>query len=188
METKILNYWSQFQDDTYSKNVVRELNHTRNETIIQILKKYIPDVKTIGEIGTGSGQLVDDLRKMGYITCGLDLPKVIAGCKERYPETEFIEFNAEIHILAPVDVIIASEIVEHLADDFGFLQRCKEATNNLILTIPTSNYIEQGDHHLRAYSKYSMQKLLAVAGFETIHYHDDGVSQYFYVRALEVKL
>lgn len=194
METHILNYWTQFQDDNYSKTVERELNTERNDTVIEIFKKFTPDVSTVAEIGTGSGALIADLKRLphGYTVCGLDLPKVISECKKRYPDIEFIEFDAEKDILAPVDVIIASEIIEHLADDFGFLQRCKMSTNHIILTIPTSNYIGENDHHVRAYSKHSMKKLLAIAGFEVIHYHEAAGSQYFYARqyasAMEAKL
>ena len=191
METQILKYWTEYQDDNYSEAVVRELNTERNAIIIQILKKFCSPAVTIAEIGTGSGQLLHDLKDMwgeGCIVCGLDLPKVIAECKKRYPDIEFYEFNAEKDITAPVNVIIASEVIEHLADDFGFLQRCKMATSHLILSIPTSNFIGINDHHLRAYSKDSMQKLLAIAGFQTIHYHEAAGSQYFYARATEVKV
>ena len=191
METQILKYWTEYQDDNYSETVVRELNAERNATVLQILKKFCFTAITIAEIGTGSGQLLYDLKRMwndGCVICGFDLPKVINECKKRYPDIEFIEFDAEKDILTSVDVIIASEVVEHLADDFGFLQRCKIATNHIILTIPMSNYIGLNDHHLRAYSKESMQKLLTIAGFQTIHYHEAAGSQYFYARAIEVKV
>ncbi len=195
METKILKYWTKFQDDNYSRTVVYEFNKERNDAVIQILKKFCAPAVTIAEIGTGSGQLLHDLKEMwadGCMVYGFDLPKVIVECKKRYPDIEFFEFNAEKDILAPVDVIIASEVIEHLADDFGFLQRCKMATNHIILSIPVSNYIGVNDHHIRAYSEYSMKKLLLIAGFEVIHYHEAAGSQYFYARqyakAIEAKL
>lgn len=191
MKTQILKYWAEYQDDNYSKTVMHELNIERNNIIIQILKKFCSPAVTIAEIGTGSGRLLHDLKEMwgdGCIVCGLDLPKVIANCKKRYPDIEFIEFDAEKDILSPVNVIIASEVIEHLADDFGFLQRCKMSTSHLILSIPSSNFIGENDHHVRAYSKYSMHKLLTIAGFQTIHYHEAAGSQYFYARASEVKV
>ena len=180
METQILKYWTQFQDNVYSNTVSREINLQRDSKIIEILKRFIPDAKFIADIGTGSGHLANELKKLRYTPCGCDLPKVINACKIRYPDVEFLEFNAEKDILAPVDVIIASEIVEHLADDFGFLQRCKMSTNNIIITIPISSYIHPGDHHIRAYPRYSMKKLLTIAGFETKYYYEDSVSQFFY--------
>lgn len=179
METQILKYWTQFQDNVYSQTVGKEVNELRDNTIINFLKNINPKPTYIADIGCGSGHLADEIKKLGYGVCGLDLPKVIAECKKRYPDIEFIEFNAEKDILSPVDVIIASEIVEHLADDFGFLQRCKMSTNILIITVPLSNYIHPSDHHMRAYSRYSMVKLLQIAGFDGIKYFEDGVSQYF---------
>ncbi len=190
METQILKYWTDYQDDNYSKTVVNELNIERNDTIIQILKMFCSPAITIAEIGTGSGQLLYDLKKMwgeGCIVCGFDLPKVITECKKRYPEIEFYEFDAEKDRLSTVNVIIASEVIEHLADDFGFLQRCKLATNHIILSVPSSNFIGANDHHVRVYSRYSMQKLLTIAGFLTVYYHEAAGSQYFYARAMEIK-
>lgn len=191
METQILKYWTDYQDDNYSKTVVNELNIERNDTIIQILKKFCSPAITIAEIGTGSGQLLHDLKKMwgeGCVVCGFDLPKVITECKKRYPEIEFYEFDAEKDRLSTVNVIIASEVIEHLADDFGFLQRCRLATRHIILSVPSSNFIGENDHHLRTYSRYSMQKLLTIAGFLTVHYQEAAGSQYFYARAMETKI
>lgn len=185
------NDWTKFQEDHYSKNVSKERNLDREHAAIKLIEKHAPDAKRVVDVGCGDGGLVIYLVDRGYSAIGLDLPEVISACRKRYSDHEFAqdvsvyaftEFDADQDELPEADVIIALELVEHLKNDYDFLERCARSANHIIICVPDSSKIVHNDHHLRFYTKGSMLKLLNVAGFEVFDYRLEAQSQFFYGR------
>lgn len=168
--------WVKKQANHY-KTVENQHEPLREENIIKLLKK-LENVKTITEVACAGGFLTKRLQDMGYSIIGLDLPEVVAKAKTTFPDCNFKNFNAEMDNINEADVIVAAEIVEHLANDFSFLMRCAVA-KHIIITIPNNPTIESGDHHIRYYPRFSMEKLLDLAGFEVVEYLVDSSSQFF---------
>lgn len=182
--------WTAFQEEHYSKNVTRERNRDREYMAMDLLRLHVPlavrkeEVKKIADVGCGEGGLTVELHNRGYDAVGLDLLEVMYGCRTRYPEHEdlFMVFDAEKDELPELDVIIALELVEHLKNDFAFLEKCNRAAEHIIVCVPESNDITPVNHHLRYYPRASMEKLLRLAGYKVLDYKVDANSQFFYGR------
>jgi 2-polyprenyl-3-methyl-5-hydroxy-6-metoxy-1,4-benzoquinol methylase len=176
------NDWTMFQEEHYSKNVIRERNRTRETIAINLLKKHGVESGRVADVGCGEGGLTVELAKEGYDAIGMDLLEVMYECRNRYQEHQdlFMVFDAEKDLLPDVDVVIALELVEHLKNDFAFLEMCNRAAEHIIICIPESNDITPVNHHLRYYPRASMEKLLRVAGYKVLDYKVDTNSQFFY--------
>lgn len=178
------NDWTGFQEKHYSKNVTRERNRTRETIAINLLKKHGIESGKVADVGCGEGGLTVELAKEGYDASGMDLLEVMYECRNRYPENQdlFMVFDAEKDLLPDVDVVIALELVEHLKNDFAFLEMCNRAAEHIIICVPESNDITPVNHHLRYYPRASMEKLLRLAGYKILDYQMDVNSQFFYGR------
>lgn len=97
--------------------------------------------KRILEIGCGSGQLAQCLYAMAGITSytGLDFsPTSIALARRLCPEGCFLVDDAlttRAHEKTPHDVVICTEVLEHIPDDLAVLRRFKQGVPCLA-TVP----------------------------------------------------
>lgn len=88
----------------------------QNEVYLQskgIFNKH--KMLSVMDIGCGSGfKLLKYFKE--YITCGIDLPKTIDFLKDKYPDRIWLDHNIEHKLEYKSDMIIASDIIEHLND------------------------------------------------------------------------
>jgi cyclopropane fatty-acyl-phospholipid synthase-like methyltransferase len=104
------------------------------------------------EIGCGSGQLAVYLLDMGveeYI--GLDFsPVAIDMARSKVPRGQFIVGDARtssIYTDFKYDIIISTEVLEHIEDDFGVVARFPPGTRCLC-TVPNFEYESHVRHFL----------------------------------------
>jgi len=77
--------------------------------------------RSVIDIGCGSAYKL--LTYLGdYETLGTELPGNVALLKERYPDRKWAVSDFSRRDLAPVDLIICSDVIEHLVDPDGLLE------------------------------------------------------------------
>ena len=146
------------------------------------------EVKNILEVGCAFGILLNNLADRLHIKTrlGIDISgKNIEIAKYLYPDCSFFQGTIEEFVKAKhleiknnhFDLIILSDIIEHIPDDLGFLEMVRKISSYVLLNLPleksfkTRNrqYGEQDPSgHLRCYDKELAVRLTGLAGFEVI--------------------
>ncbi len=102
---------------------------------------------TILDLGCGAGWLTTILNRFGPTT-GIDLsPVAIANAQARYPDVRFTVADVSnfYNINETFDVIVSQEVIEHLEDQRGYINRAAQLLNpsgHLLLTTPNAWNLE----------------------------------------------
>ncbi len=96
--------------------------------------------RTIVDLGCGSGWLGSKLRPWGKVS-GLDLsPKGVELGRQLYPDiTFYVGDLIEFRPAAPFDVVVSSEVIEHVVDKAAYMRTilaCVKPGGFCILTCP----------------------------------------------------
>lgn len=151
---------------------------TRYRLILKLLRSIERPGMNILDCGMGTGSLVKQLVRKGYKISGCDFSeKALELARELLPEKVDI-FKADLtrfHSLplGTYDVIICSEVLEHIKKDKLAINNLFKALKNrgyLIVTVPflMENW-SQGDSytgHIRRYEPGELEKKIQGAGFE----------------------
>jgi len=148
------------------------------------LESVIPkdiEIRTIAEVGCFTGDLVANIKinNKELIKTGYDCnSKAIELAKHKYPEVRFtvedIE-NGDSHF----DLIILSDIIEHIKDDEVFLNILSKKTNALLINLPLEKCwanlfrdygIKDSSGHMRAYNYQDAIDLFRKSGWKVISY------------------
>jgi SAM-dependent methyltransferase len=141
----------------------------RRHLLLQLIKDYPSNAKIL-DIGCSGGVLLAELQKNNYHDIsGVDIsPKAIALAKQR----DVGKIYQSEAILTPFpdsyfDIVIASDILEHLPDDSLALkewQRILKPNGLMIIGVPAFQFLysihDQINHHYRRYDKKDLLKLL----------------------------
>ena len=152
------------------------------------------------DVGCGNGFIAGRLLKLGCTVVGIDLSEQgIAIARDRYPSARFEVLPADRHLPTRLDepafdVIIATEVVEHLYDPYNFASGCFEALRpggRVVLSAPYHGYVKNalialaGKHdshftplvvggHIRFWSRGTITELLTETGFENVRFGGAG--------------
>ncbi len=181
--------------------------HTFNYLLYPVLS-LIGNYKsrTILDLGCGNGYLVSYLVKEGYDAYGTDASeKGIAIAKQEYPDRFFLQdlstgkLPSELQSIK-FDIIVSTEVIEHLYDPEGFIEFCRDQLSNggeLIITTPYHGYLKNlslalfnkwDSHldpnwyggHIKMWSRATLSKLLVKKGFEVVNFKGCGRIPYFW--------
>lgn len=147
----------------------------RRSLILNLFKKYNIDKNAkILDIGCSGGALLKDLRQDGFSDLyGADISaEAVALAKNRGINNVFqadaIKIPGENE---SYDVLIASDVVEHIADDAAALQEWKRLLKNggkLFIFAPAFKFLwsshDEANHHFRRYSKKEFLRVLENTG------------------------
>lgn len=160
----------------------------RVRRVVQILGDDIQGKKIL-DIGCGDGTMGKALKEKGAIVVGTDISKKAVEKAAHVLDTTFV-LDVEGDNLSTInndfDIIIASEVIEHLFDSKNFLLNMKsrmKKDSKLVLTTPNFlmwtnrvkmffgkfEYTETGfldEGHIHFFTYDSLKKLLALTGFE----------------------
>ncbi|MGD0229489.1 MAG: class I SAM-dependent methyltransferase [Syntrophorhabdales bacterium] len=101
----------------------------RGEAILALLQTVPLDQPKILDLGCATGWFTENLSKLGQVT-GIDLSeRAIAIAKTAYPNLTFLKGNIfEMPIYAEYfDLIVSQEVIAHVEDQVGFVQRIAQA-------------------------------------------------------------
>ena len=160
--------WADRQLEHYSSAVEGRTDPPR---YTKFANEYLPlPPLKIVDCGCAGGDITRELSDRYYDVVGLDFPVVIAKTSKKYPDLKLIacDLNEGIpNSIRDVDWVYASEILEHLTQDFEFLASCYECLKNggkVYVTVPSK--AGTWGSHLRYFPEDSLKNLVWSAGFE----------------------
>ncbi len=122
----------------------------RAETMLDYLRGLDLRRPSILDFGCGTGWFSEMLAEWGTVT-GVDLAEgVIADARARRPDITFMAGDLFEMALpaAHFDVVVSQEVIAHVADQAGYLDRAARALRpggHLIITTPNRFVVERGD-------------------------------------------
>jgi len=157
-------------------------NWTRHKAreILKVVQS-LSGVKSIVDIGCGSGVLVDMLAKVGYESVGLDnsleaIQFARANCEGEYVCQEVGEVSGEY------DMAVMSHLLEHIENPIRFLEQASsllKVGGYLYIAVPNLNFYDDAsfwrrhvdrtllaESHITGISEYSLRLILAQAGYK----------------------
>jgi len=168
---------------------------------IDMLTRALPEdikFKSILEVGCAFGVVLDKFTKKIKIkdATGLDIAtENIKFAKEMFPELAFYSGTIENTFLdkqglplKQFDLVLLSDIVEHVPDELGFMKNVSKLSRYVLLNLPLEksfsnrnrNYgIHDRSGHLKAYDPRDARSLIDRAGFKIV--------KSIYVNSLESK-
>lgn len=149
----------------------------RNHLIAWALKKYFPAVRTMLEVGCGTGFVLSGLKQRfpelqlsgSEIYCaGLGITQT------RIQQASLFQMDARaIPFIDEFDVIGAFDVIEHIADDELVLRqffRAIKPGGGILLTVPQHRFLwsplDDAAHHVRRYSRGELETKVRSAGFK----------------------
>lgn len=135
--------WIEYQEQLFlgaEGNTEGVLNDPVSRGRVDVTKKWIGKGKKVLDIGGCWGGISAEIMKQGNDVTLLDLPRVIKRAKETHPELKFLEGSAlDIQTEEQFDVVVATEIIEHILDlkrFFDEIKRVLKDDGRLILSTP----------------------------------------------------
>lgn len=146
----------------------------RRHFILGLLKNEDKKLKIL-ELGCSGGQLIADLRSLGFKDVhGLDIsPSAINLCKKRGLKNVQVCDAARTKFRnSEFDIVIASDILEHIKDERKGLaewSRILKKNGRLVIFVPAFNALwsrhDDLNHHYRRYSKKQLLSSLRASAF-----------------------
>ena len=144
-----------------------------------ILRNYLDMVKhesspcAILEVGCGSGSDLSLLAEYGKVTAVEQSEILSERARSRNVAQEVLVGNVfDLGILPGFDLTCLFDVLEHIEDDDGFLNKltqCVKPGHLLLLSVPACQFLySQHDallHHYRRYSKRGLENLLQRNGY-----------------------
>lgn len=152
---------------------------SRNELIVWALRKYFPALRSLLEVGCGTGYVLSAIahafpaaKLVGseIFTAGLGFAAT------RAPGASFVQMDARrIPYSAEFDVVAAFDVVEHIQEDVTVLESLHRAVKpggGIVLTVPQHAWLwsTADDYacHERRYGAGELQGKLKCAGFAIV--------------------
>jgi cyclopropane fatty-acyl-phospholipid synthase-like methyltransferase len=152
------------------------------------------------DVGCGNGSTAAEYLKLGCAVVGIDLSESgIALARQAHPQGRFERTAMDEDVLErlrepPFDVIVSTEVVEHLYDPRAYARGCFCALRKggrFVLTTPYHGYLKNlaiallgrwDSHadplwdggHIKLWSKVTLRRLLEEAGFVNLRFRGAG--------------
>ncbi len=176
------NYSVWGQDEQSEEKLVESSKKVHFAYILSLLNKKFPlKNKTLLDIGTGKGYLLEVAKTMGVKNCyGLELSKFAARIAEKkFPKRIFNCAIGDIHTNTKFDIITLTDLVEHLPkirSDFKKIHSLLKPGGVLLITTPNTDsltrkirpqqWFQYKFEHVIYFNKKSMRYMLQ--GYDVI--------------------
>jgi SAM-dependent methyltransferase len=187
--------YKKFYEDQKDYSAFRDDDEKRNDYELIVrwkadqLQKLVPQgisFNNILEIGCALGILLNDLAGRLSINnrYGIDISgNNISMAKKLYPESHFYQGTIEDYLagnpdMKKFDVVLLSDIIEHVEDDLKFLESVRAITSYAIINLPLEKCFRNRNRvygendpsgHLRWYDRQMGETLIEKAGFVIVN-------------------
>lgn len=146
---------------------------SRKKIIEKIFRFFLPSTKKmkILDMGCGTGSMFDLLSVYGEVH-GIDIAdEALNACsKYGYKSLNHIDLLGEHNTF---DIIVMLDVLEHIKDDRGFLEKIKKNLKDeslFCVTVPANKYLwsyhDDVHGHYRRYNKMQLMKLFEKEGYK----------------------
>lgn len=168
--------------------------------VVRELLEPLPPSTRVLDVGCGNGYIAGSLLALRCTVVGIDLnPSGIAIARRRYPNGRFETLAAGARILEelgepPFDVVLSTEVIEHLYDPVAFARGCFVALRpggRFVCSTPYHGYLKNlivaatgrfdahvdplwADGHIKFWSRATLSRLLVSTGFESLRFRGAG--------------
>lgn len=98
---------------------------------------FVPEHRSVVELGCGSGRLAPLLMAKSRSYIGLDFAPRLVGEAQRYcPAGVFMVRDLRFDPIPDAEVYVANEVMEHLDDDLGLLERLPKGAT-VVFSVPS---------------------------------------------------
>jgi 2-polyprenyl-3-methyl-5-hydroxy-6-metoxy-1,4-benzoquinol methylase len=185
-----------------------EPSHQHLFPSVSKLLKDVPPGAIIMDAGCGNGSFLALFRGRGWRLHGSDLsPTGIEIARQTFPDIDFFLADGQtlyadfLKTVGHVDVVISTEVIEHVYDPRGFLRNCFELLKpggTIILTTPYHGYLKNlilaltgkmdqhftvlWDHgHIKFWSRKTLTHVLTEVGFTDVEFAGSGRVPYVWM-------
>jgi SAM-dependent methyltransferase len=152
----------------------------RRRLVVKIAREAAPNARSVLDAGCGPGDLLGELAAAfpGARIAGADVSgEALIEARSKLPTAELFTLDLakdtreELAAKGPFDVVVCSEVLEHLADDLSGAEKLSALVapgGALIATVPggkMSRFDVAIGHH-RHYRPQDLERLLSRAGFQ----------------------
>ncbi len=161
----------------------------------------VPPGSIVMDAGCGNGSFIALFQDRNWQLHGSDLsPTGIELARKTYPNINFFLADAQslyadfLNTVGPVDIVISTEVIEHIYDPRGFLRNCfglLKPGGTIVLTTPYHGYLKNlllavtgkldqhftvlWDHgHIKFWSRKTIEEVLKETGFTNIEFAGSG--------------
>jgi 2-polyprenyl-3-methyl-5-hydroxy-6-metoxy-1,4-benzoquinol methylase len=168
--------------------------------VLPAIKNLLPEGPrlTILDVGCGNGYIASRLSAMGHTVIGIDSSEDgINIARKAHPDVRFELYSAYDDLRAiteAVDVVVSSEVIEHLFRPQLFLRNAfliLRSGGSVILTTPYHGYlknvalslfdkwdkhfdVDREGGHIKFFSERTLARMLNNCGFENVMFHNAG--------------
>lgn len=144
--------------------VARHFVNLSGYEIAVFLRRLVPTGGRVLVVGVGTG------RDWWYLRRENDAIASDIVAQATVPDLVLADFSRELPFPdGYFDSVVISDVLEHVFDDLAALRNCHRVlapTGCLVLNVPYGDDI--GDHHVRVYTRATLHRLLAAAGFSVV--------------------
>ncbi len=177
-----------------------------NNYLLPAILKLIPNEKPLSilDAGCGNGFIAGELSRLGHTVIGIDIANDgIDIAKNAYPDVQFETWSVYedfLNITKPVDVLVSTEVIEHLLFPTKFLLNAFNIIKPgglIILSTPYHGYMKnlavslvdgwdkhhdvlREGGHIKFFSMKTLALILEGVGFSSIKFKNVGRVQYFW--------
>jgi SAM-dependent methyltransferase len=146
----------------------------RREIVSDVVSRFVPAGGEVVDYGCGTGAMASRLGDVGYRVLGAEIRNgMLENCRRRGLPT--INLNEQCIPPASADCVLACDVLEHVEDDLGLLNRLREVLRPeglLVGTVPAYEFLWSGEDyvsaHFRRYTRPQMDRSLASAGYDVL--------------------
>jgi len=158
-----------------------EVNEYKLPNLLSLLSDDIPRRRVL-EIGCATGDLIARFPvASGGSLIGVDLSmKNTEAAAARYPMIEFHAGDFRGMDIAKCDIVVLSDILEHVTDDAEFLKEASRLADAILINLPLEDCLQNRfrrygvndpSGHLRKYNISQAVRLCGDAGLDIIKFH-----------------
>jgi ubiquinone/menaquinone biosynthesis C-methylase UbiE len=179
-----------------------DMSDTNHKRIVKTLSLIPSGVKTILEVGCGSGEILNQLHLNGYDCTGIDKNKEVltkVKCKNKVMNSTHLDFKDK-----SFDIIICCEVLEHL-DLVAFSKTLAEiqrvSKKFILITTPYKEDLRSNFtkcihclstfniyNHLRSFNEKSFKNLFPLFPLKKVNGFVSTKKQYYFERFLKFSL